>query len=65
MLDVRGDMCDYTCVWELSVFFPVWSTHVYTRVSASPHFHGTVQLLAAAGSDNPSGNYSNIASIEK
>lgn len=36
MLDVRGHMCDHTCVWELSVFLPVWSTHVYKSLSFSP-----------------------------
>lgn len=35
MLDVRGHMCDHTSVWELSLFLPMWSTHVYKSLRCS------------------------------
>lgn len=65
MLAVKCHSCDHTCVWELSGFFLVWSTHEYRSLSFSPVFMAQTNSSPAAGSDNPGSNYSNIASMQE
>ena len=65
MLAVKWHLCDHTCVWELSGFFLVWSTHEYRSLSFFLVFMAQTNSSPAAGSNNRSGNYSNIASMEE